>query len=133
MNMSLMPIVSGIPEDVKTILDKVSATDVVKVVSAQYPQFDHPLLSKVKHGDQTGIRLLAEAEKLVLDEFVPKPTKRRRKARRNKPKRISCRLTETIYGTLQRHTEQLGVTMQTFIENLIIKELNKEIDHGNNV
>ena len=103
----------------------IPVADMVEVVRTLYPGYDKPLHSKVDNGDKYGIRLRADAEKLLLHHFAKNDRKCRRNDRRKKPKRIQARVSETIYGTLQRHISDAGITMQDFIEGLIFDFIEK--------
>ena len=123
-------ILPNLPADVKAIVElqdkrHIPTADIVEVVAAIYPKFDRFLLSKVKHGDETGVRLRADAQHELLTHFkvTQDASKAKRKANRTKPKRISCRLTEKAYGLLQRELDRTGVTMQSWLEALIAKAL----------
>lgn len=63
-----------LPADVKAIVElqdnrHIPTADIVEVVAAIYPKFDRFLLSKVKHGDETGVRLRADAQHELLSHF----------------------------------------------------------------
>ena len=123
-------IVPNLPADVKAIVElqdnrHIPTADIVEVVAAIYPKFDRFLLSKVKHGDETGVRLRADAQHELLTHFkvTQDASKAKRKPNRSKPKRISCRLTEKAYGLLQRELDRTGVTLQSWLEALIAKAL----------
>lgn len=123
-------ILSNLPADVKAIIElqdkrHIPAADIVDVVAAIYPKFDRFLLSKVKHGDVTGVLLRADAQHELLTHFkvTQDVSNAKRKANRTKPKRISCRLTDKTYGLLQRELDRTGVTMQSWLEALIAKAL----------
>ena len=119
-----------LPADVKAIVElqdnrHIPTADIVEVVAAIYPKFDRFLLSKVKHGDETGIRLRADAQHELLIHFkvTQDASKAKHKPNRSKPNRISCRLTDKAYGLLQRELDRTGVTMQSWLEALIAKAL----------
>lgn len=128
-------ILPNLPVDVKAIIElqderHIPTVDIVEVVAAIYPKFDRFLLSKVRHGDETGIRLRADAQHELLTHFkVTQESTGKGKPRpnRSKPKRISCRLTDKAYGLLQRELDRTGMTMQGFLEALIAKALQ---NHG---
>ena len=134
------PILPNLPADVKAIIElqderHIPTADIVEVVAAIYPKFDRFLLSKVKHGDETGVRLRADAQHELLTHFKvtqENASKGKPKPNRSKPKRISCRLTDKAYGLLQRELDRTGVTLQSFLEALITKALNGgDIREGN--
>lgn len=127
-------ILPNLPADVKAIVElqderHIPTADIVEVVAAIYPKFDRFLLSKVRHGDETGVRLRADAQHELLTHFkvTQDASKAKRKPNRSKPKRISCRLTEKAYGLLQRELDRTGVTLQSWLEALITKAL---LNHG---
>lgn len=107
----------------------IPASDMVAVVRTLYPGYDKPLHSKVDNGDKYGIRLRADAEKLLLHHFAENDRKRRKGVHRKKPKRIQARVSEQVYGVLQRITEQSGQTMQEFLEGLILKYISEDKSH----
>ena len=120
-----------LPADVKAIVElqdnrHIPTADIVEVVAAIYPKFDRFLLSKVKHGDETGVRLRADAQHKLLSHFkiVETTSKAKRSPNRSKPKRITCRLTDKAYGLLQRELDRTGMSMQSWLEALIAKALN---------
>lgn len=63
----------------------IPVADMVEVVRTLYPGYDKPLHSKVDNGDKYGIRLRADAEKLLLHHFAENDRKCRRSDRRKKP------------------------------------------------
>lgn len=131
---STTSIVDNLPADVKALRAlrserHIPVTDIVEVVASIYPKFDRYLLSKAEHGDEYGIRLRADAERDLMTKFAIKSQGRaeaHRKPNRSKPKRITCRLAETTYGALQRLIERNGMTMQAFVETLILKALQND-------
>ena len=128
---STEPIVTQLPADVKALRAlraerHIPVADIVEVVASIYPRFDRYLLSKVEHGEVYGIRLRTDAQHELMTHFrVTQENGSRppRKPRRSKPKRITCRLTDEAYGALQRELERTGLTMQSYLENLIVKSL----------
>lgn len=121
-----------LPADVKAIIElqderHIPTADIVEVVASIYPKFDRFLLSKVRHGEKTGIRLRADAQHELLTRFkVTQDASKAKRPNRSKPKRITCRLTDKAYGLLQRELDRTGVTMQDFLEALIVKALSKQ-------
>lgn len=129
-------IVPGNPPDVKYIIAlqdarRIPTAEIVETVAAIYPKFDRFLLSKVRNGKKTGVRLRKDALDALTARFGETPSagaEGRRKPRRAKPMRISCRLTDEVYGTLQRLIARRGVTMQRFLEEIITSKLNEQSD-----
>lgn len=107
----------------------IPVADMVDVVRTLYPGYDKPLHSKVDNGEKYGIRLRPDAEKLLLHHFAMNDRKRRKGDHRKKPKRIQARVSEQVYGVLQRITEQSGQTMQEFLEGLILKYISEDKSH----
>ena len=101
----------------------VPAQDMVELVRKLYPKYDKTLHSKCEHGSEYGIELRADAKTALLGKYAPELLKRHRNERRTKPKRISVRVTETVYALLQLELQQSGQTMQEFIEAMLIKQL----------
>ena len=122
-----MPILPDTPADVKMLLEfqerHIPAMDVVETVRTIYPGFDNPLLSKCRNYRQYGIALKRDAVKLLAEHFAVAPTEAPRKPQRKKPKRITCRLTDAMYSRLQRELDRTGITLQSFLENLIARAL----------
>lgn len=107
----------------------IPVSQMVEVVRTLYPGYDKPLHSKVDNGDKYGIRLRADAEKLLISHFAGNERKRRKSDKRKKPKRIQARVSETVYGALQRHLLNAGITMQDFLEELILKYISEDKNH----
>lgn len=129
-----IPILPDLPADVKAIVElqdnrRIPTADIVEVVAAIYPKFDRFLLSKVRHGDETGVRLRADAQHELLTHFkvTQDASKAKRTPNRSKPKRISCRLTEAMYEALQRRLAQTGQTAQKYIEAMIVTDLKEHL------
>lgn len=91
-----------------------SPKDFVDTVKVLYPKFDKTLESKCEHGDVYGVRLMADAERLLADTFG------KRKADRHKLKyRLSARVTEEEYNEFQAYAEGLGLTVQVALRNIV--------------
>lgn len=97
--------------------------DMVEMVQTLYPGYDRFLHSKVDNGAKYGVRLRADAERLLLEHFAEKPRKPPKTVRRSKPCRITARLSEPVFEQLQRAMRESGQTMQTYIEQIIIQHL----------
>ena len=93
------------------------------MVQTLYPGYDRFLHSKVDNGAKYGVRLRADAERLLLEHFAEKPRKSPKTVRRSKPCRITARLSEPVFEQLQRAMRESGQTMQTYIEQIIIQHL----------
>lgn len=133
-------IVAQVPEDVKALRDlherrHIPTVDVVEVVGTIYPKFDRYLLSRVEHGERTGVRLRDDAFEAVMEHFRECPSaapETPRKPHRRKPYRVACRITGDAWLALQRALVRSGRTMQDYIEELVMKAL-KEEDHEQDV
>ena len=108
----------------------IPVADMVDVVRTLYPGYDNPLHSKVENGYKYGIRLREDAEKLIFAKYTISPSKPRKTERRLKPRRIQARVTEAVYGVLQRLVERDHLTMQEFLEGIILKAI---AEKGNDV
>lgn len=127
-------ILTAVPADVKALRDlrserRIPVADIVEVVNTLYPKFDRYLLSKAEHGEEYGIRLRTDAERLLFRHFADQQQKARKPDKRTKPRRIQARVSEEVYGTLQRLTAQSGQTMQEFLEGLILKYISEDKSH----
>lgn len=128
-------IVPNLPPDVKAIRDfserrHIPVADIVEVVRTIYPKYDKFLHSRCVHGDETGVMLRPDALKALLIHFREDEGKRPSQPRRRKPNRIQCRVSDALYGVLQRHVARASVTMQDYLEALIIAHITKECGHG---
>ena len=101
----------------------IPAQDMVEVVQTLYPGYDRFLHSKVDNGARYGIRLRADAERLLLEHFAEKPQKPPKTVHRSKPCRITARLSEPVFERLQRAICESGQTMQSYIEQIILQHL----------
>ncbi|MBQ8971659.1 MAG: hypothetical protein IJ074_01065 [Clostridia bacterium] len=125
---------SHLPRDVKALKDmihrrSIPLMDITEVVKTIYPKCDKTLISKCANGNEYGIQLRKDALaalKAHFRETAQIAQNRPQQGGRAKPKRIYCRLTEGSYAALQRLISRSGLTMQGFIENLILNELKKE-------
>lgn len=121
-------ILSALPEDVKRIREIRLAHGtpaVVSTVQTLYPRYDRYIQSRVEHGDETGICLRRDAMRALVERFGPGPEKRTRSDRRSKPRRVQARLSEAVYAALQRAAARSGLTMQDYLEGMIIAHLNE--------
>lgn len=100
-------------------------TEMVDIVRALYPKYDKTLQSKCEHGEEYGIQLRADAMKALICKFAPGRQNARRPDGRTKPYRTQARLTKAVYGQLQQLVGERGVTMQDFLEGLILDYLTR--------
>lgn len=100
---------------------KASVPDMVAAVQVIYPKYDRYLHSKVEHGEEYGIDLRSDAKRALVAAFAPENRKRRKIDRRTRPKRIQARVSDQTYAALQRIIGRSGITMQSFIDSLIIQ------------
>ena len=98
----------------------------VEVVQQIYPKYDNTVQSKCEHGDEYGINLRSDAMRALLHRFAPDRQIARKKGKRTKPHRGQARLSDAVYGQLQRLITRSGVTMQDFIEGLIFDYIAKQ-------
>ena len=97
----------------------------VKAIKAVYRGYDRFLDSKVNNPDKYGVQLLPDAEKLICPcEAVEAPTKPFRKLQGQ----ITVRMTKRLKGLLQQASKAKGQTVQTFVLELIKKEVEKMFD-----
>ena len=122
-----MPILPKIPVDVKVLYDlktrNVPNRDVVEAVRTIYPACESPLLSKCRNYAQYGIGLRQPAVTLLREHFKLTPPGTSTRARRTKPNRIQCRLSDELYGLLQRRLVLSGKNTQDYLEALILTDL----------
>lgn len=107
--------------------------DMVEVVAAIYPRYDKVLHSKCEHGEEYGVRLMADAERTLREHFRLSGPDAPHRPRRSKPCRVQVRLTEAAYRLLQQAISRSGATMQSLIEGLILDYIDKEVNHGDAV
>lgn len=96
-----------------------SVQDIVTKVQTLYPAYDRYLHSKAENGRKYGIRLRSDAMKLLEEAFGDEVREAVRE-HRTKPKRLYARVTDAIYGVLQRECERRHETMQDMLERIII-------------
>ena len=105
--------------------------DMVEVVQALYPKYDKVMQSKCEHGEEYGIQLRADAMRALVIRFAPDRRKSLKASGRSKPYRIQARLTEAVYRPLQHVVKSQGVTMQDFVERLILDYITKRKEKPN--
>ena len=105
--------------------------DLIAVVRTRYRGYGKSEHSKVGNPEKYGIRLLDNAERLILDAFDgTAPAPRRGENRRN-PCRVQCRLSRHDYARLQLALTRSGCeTMQEYVARIIMKYLEGEVDDG---
>ena len=103
----------------------VAPSDVVSTVQGLYPKFDKPLLSKCRHGDQYGVMLRPDALDAILTAYAPGLRNAPRRDVRTKTRRIQCRLSDTAYRALQRAISASGLTVQRWIEDMVLNLINQ--------
>ena len=105
----------------------------VKVIREKFPKYDKYLQSKIERPAEYGVRLVHEAEALLEDAFIKTTPTPHKRARRQLPQRIQCRLSTTNYEGLQQAFKQDGFdTVQAGLTYIIHLYLNKEEQHGTN-
>lgn len=106
----------------------VKPAEMVAVVQRLYPSYDRFLHSKCRNGEKYGIMLRPDAMDAIITEFAPGLRNARRSGPRSKPMRIQARLTEAVYGALQRALRAKGMTAQRWIEDLALALIAQEGD-----
>lgn len=104
----------------------VKPSEMVAVVQSLYPGYDRFLHSKCKNGEQYGIMLRPDATSAIITRFAPGLRNGHRRDVRTKPRRIQARLSEALYGALQRRLQALGITTQQWIEDLALALIAQE-------
>ena len=104
----------------------VKPSEMVAVVQSLYPGYDRFLHSKCKNGEQYGIMLRPDATSAIITRFAPELRNGHRRDVRTKPRRIQARLSEALYGALQRRLQALGITTQQWIEDLALALIAQE-------
>lgn len=102
---------------------KLAGKDLIAVVQRLYPKYDKVIQSKVEHGDEYGICLRKDAMEALIRQFAPEWRPKRRRDLRSKPRRVQCRLTETVFNAMQKHMRDTGQNTQDFLEGIILKYL----------
>ena len=112
--------------------------ELIGVLRERYPKYDKSLHSKVCSPEKYGVRLLEQAEQLLLEEFGTGPecspqTGQENAVKRDKrrlPCRIYARLTESEYAALQQAIKASGcLTVQEYLRKLIKKDLKRRERH----
>ena len=130
-NSDSTPILPNLPQDVKVLRDfikrrHIPMMDMLEVVKTIYPRCDKSLLSKCAHGEETGAKLRGDAMKALMVHFHEDGQKKPVQPVRKKPHRIQCRVTDAVYGALQRRIRRYGLNTQDYLEALILKDLKGE-------
>ena len=129
---SPMPILSSNRSEVKSELQNLrefsgcKSIDMVEVVRGIYPRYDKYIHSKCENGKEYGIQLRQDAMNALVQRFAPELKKKPKKPNRSKANRIQVRLPDALFEKLQRELDRTGVTMQSFLETLIIKSLSAQ-------
>ncbi len=101
--------------------------EAVAVLKEKYDGFDKPLWSRCRHPEKYGVRLTAEAEKVLAKNGVEIKRKRRDIRSKAKSNRITFRTSEAIFEALQRKAEKDGsVGMQEAMERAVAMYLEAE-------
>lgn len=104
-----------------------------------YPKYDKSMHSKVCSPEKYGVRLVEQAEQLLLEEFgtgseCSPQTGQGNAVKRDKrrlPRRIYARLTESEYAALQQAIKASGcLTVQEYLRKLIRKDLKRRERHA---
>lgn len=112
--------------------------ELIGVLRERYPKYDKSLHSKVCSPEKYGVRLLEQAEQLLLEEFgtgteCSPQTGQGNAVKRDKrrlPCRIYARLTESEYAALQQAIKASGcLTVQEYLRKLIRKDLKRRERH----
>ena len=128
-NPSVFPadILSKIPADVKMLAEfkerHIPDADQVEVVRALYPGFDGTLLSKCRRYRKYGVMVRPDAMGALAEHFRVEAQDGPRKPVRRKPNRVQCRLSDAVYGLLQRRIAKTGQTMQNYVESVILADI----------
>ena len=103
--------------------------EAVAVLREKYDGFDKPLWSRCRHPEKYGVRLTAEAEKVLAENGVEIKRKRRDIRSKAKSNRIAFRTSDAIFEALQRKAELGGgMTMQDAMAKAVALYLEEEKD-----
>ena len=101
------------------------------MLKEKYPGFDKPLWSRCRHPEKYGVRLTAEADKMLAQKGVKIPRKRADRRSKAKSKRITFRASDEIFAALQCKAEITGEgTMQELMERAVkayLEEKNERV------
>ena len=108
----------------------VKPAEMIATVQRLYPGYEKTLHSKCKNGEKYGIMLRPDAMAAVVTRFAPELRNGLRSDRRSKPRRVQARLSEAVYGALQRALRAKGVTVQQWIEDSALGLINQTGGNG---
>lgn len=98
--------------------------EAVAVLKEKYHGFDKPLWSRCRHPEKYGVRLTAEAEKVLAENGVEIKRKRRDARSKAKSNRITFRTSSAIFDALQRKAMSDGnARMQDAVEKAVLMYL----------
>lgn len=105
--------------------------EAVEVLKERFPGFDKPLLSRCRYPEKYGVRLTADAEKMLTEKGVEIPRRRRDKRSKGKSSKVTFRTSEAIFDALQFKAEREGLTrMQDAVEKAVLLYLESEETNG---
>lgn len=94
--------------------------EAVEVLKERFPGFDKPLLSRCRYPEKYGVRLTADAEKMLTEKGVEIPRRKRDKRSKGKSSRITFRTSETTFAALQSTLDaERNETMQDAVEKAV--------------
>ena len=105
--------------------------EAVEILKERFCGFDKPLLSRCRYPEKYGIRLTAEAEKMLTEKGIKIPRRKRDKRSKGKSSRITFRTSEAVLDALQFKAEREGLTkMQDAVEKAVLLYLKSEVNNG---
>ena len=105
--------------------------EAVEILKERFCGFDKPLLSRCRYPEKYGIRLTAEAEKMLTEKGIKIPRRKRDKRSKGKSSRITFRTSGAILDALQFKAEREGLTrMQDAVEKAVLLYLESEETNG---
>ena len=113
----------------------ITNNDIIAVLQEKYPNFIKVHCSMINNAEKTGLRLTAEAERLLASNFgyhegldIKPPAKR--EVKRVKSNRLAVRLNDRDYDMVKSKMQEMGCkSVQSFFETLLADITGKENDH----
>lgn len=104
--------------------------EVVAIIKKQYPKYSKITHSMVENPHKYGVKLLPEAEALLLES----PETARKRGRHRNKYRLSCRVTKSRYEAVKQAIEEDGrfTSVQAFLDWWVYVYLKKRAAPGGN-
>lgn len=112
---------------------EITRRQMINAIKTKFPMYEKPTQTMVCNSGDYAVQLLPEAENILVSSFgwhpglsIQRPKGKRSHANKNKPRRLTVRLSEETFNQTQMLMERLHfATIQDMAEAAIVEFMNR--------